>query len=322
MTTLSPFTPLFAALSGHGPSAKLSTLIFHRVLPEPDPLQPGEVAAERFDAVCAWLARWFRVLPLDEALVRLREGRLPRRSLCITFDDGYADNHDLAMPILRRHGLTATFFVTTGVIGGGRMWNDTVIEAVRHTAAGRIDGRDLGLDELGSLPLDSPARRRSAIERLLPAIKHLEPADRADRVERLRRLCGADLRQDLMMSEAQVRGLRDGGMQIGGHTVTHPILSRLADAEARREISLGKQTLERWLGSEVPVFAYPNGRPGDDFEPRHGQMAREAGFVAALTTAWGVASRSTDAYAIPRFTPWARQRWKFGLQMARNFGLP
>ena len=311
-------TPLFAALSGQGPGARLSTLIFHRVLPEPDPLLPGEVDAARFDAMCGWLARWFRVLPLTDALSKLRECRLPRRSLCITFDDGYADNHDLAMPILQRHGLSATFFVTTGVIGGGRMWNDTVIESVRHTAAGHIDGYALGLDGLGSLPLGNLAQRRVAIERLLRAVKHLEPADRVDRVERLRRLCGTEPRQDMMMSEVQVRGLRDGGMQIGGHTVTHPILSRLGDDEARREISEGKKTLEGWLGSEVPVFAYPNGRPGDDFEPRHGQMAREAGFVAALTTAWGVATCDTDAYAIPRFTPWATQRWKFGLQLARN----
>lgn len=310
--------PLFAALSGHGAGARLSTLIFHRVLAEPDPLLPGEVDAARFDTLCGWLARWFRVLPLDHALAHLRAGSLPRRSLCITFDDGYADNHDLAMPILRRHGLCATFFVTTGVIGGGRMWNDTVIEALRHARVAHVDSRDLGLESPGVLPIETMEQRRSAIEQLLPALKHLPPADRADRVERLQRLCGAELRTDLMMSEAQVRGLRDGGMQVGGHTVTHPILARLDDATARREIAEGKVTLERWLGEEVPVFAYPNGRPGDDFEPRHGDMARDAGFRAALTTTWGVATPRTNAYAIPRFTPWAAQRWKFGLQLARN----
>jgi peptidoglycan/xylan/chitin deacetylase (PgdA/CDA1 family) len=311
-------TPLFAALSGQGQGARLSTLIFHRVLPEPDPLMPGEVDAARFDAICGWLARWFRVLPLDEALARLREGRLPRRSLCITFDDGYADNHDLAMPILRRHGLQATFFVTTGVIGGGRMWNDTVIEAVRAAGVAAIDGRDLGLEQTGRIPLEGSAQRRDAIALLLPAIKHLEPGDRADSVERLRRLCAATLPSNLMMSVEQVRGLRDAGMQIGGHTVTHPILARLDDATAQREIGEGKRTLEAWLGEEVPLFAYPNGRPGDDFEPKHARMAQAAGFKAAVTTAWGVARRGTDAYSIPRYTPWARQRWKFSLQLARN----
>jgi peptidoglycan/xylan/chitin deacetylase (PgdA/CDA1 family) len=121
-----------------------------------------------------------------------------------------------------------------------------------------------------------------------------------------------------MMSVEQVRGLRDAGMQIGGHTVTHPILARLDDATAQREIGEGKRTLEAWLGEEVPLFAYPNGRPGDDFEPKHARMAQAAGFKAAVTTAWGVARRGTDAYSIPRYTPWARQRWKFSLQLARN----
>lgn len=311
-------TPLFAALSGQGSGARLSTLILHRVLPQPDPLLHGEWDAAGFDAMCSWIARWFRVLPLDEALCRLREGRLPRRSLCISFDDGYADNHDVAMPILQRHGLTATFFVTAGVIDGGRMWNDTVIEAVRHARHDRLDTQALGLEPLAPLPLATAEQRRQAVERLLSAIKHLSPADRADRVERLRAWSGVEPRSDLMMSAAQVRALRAGGMQVGGHTMTHPILTRLEDDDARREISQGKATLESWLDHEVSLFAYPNGRPGDDFAPRHAAMAREAGFKAALTTAWGVARPDTDPFGVPRFTPWARQKWKFGLQLARN----
>jgi peptidoglycan/xylan/chitin deacetylase (PgdA/CDA1 family) len=310
---------LFSALSGQGPDARLTILIFHRVLAEPDALLEGEVDAKRFNLICSWLARWFRVLPLDEAMTRLRAGTLPSRSLCITFDDGYADNHDVALPILRSHGLPATFFVTTGVIDGGLMWNDTVIESVRRAEVDQIDGRDLGLGSLGVLSLIGATHRRLAIERLLLAIKHLEPDERSDRVERLRRLVGLrELRSDLMMTVEQVCGLRNAGMQIGGHTVTHPILARLDDATARHEIAEGKRVLEAWLGEEVSMFAYPNGRPGDDFEPKHAVMAREAGFKAALTTAWGVATRETDAYVVPRFTPWAPQRWKFGLQLARN----
>lgn len=311
-------TPLYSLLSRQGQQSRLSILIFHRVLERPDLLLPGEADAARFNAVCGWLARWFRVQPLSHALAQLRQGRLPRRSLCITFDDGYADNHDVALPILQQHGLVASFFVTTGVVGGGRMWNDTVIEALRQASVLQLDGRDLGLDGLQALPLATAAQRREAVEQLLPALKHLPALERADKVERLRLLCGNALRDDLMMAVPQVQALRAAGMEIGGHTVTHPILTRLSDDEARREIVQGKLTLESWLGEEVPVFAYPNGRPGDDFAPRHATMAREAGFKAALTTAWGVARPQTDPFGIPRFTPWARQKWKFGLQLARN----
>ena len=76
-------------------------MIFHRVLPEPDPLFPGEPDADRFDAQLALLEHWFNILPLPDAIRGLREERLPPRPLTITFDDGYADNCTVALPILR-----------------------------------------------------------------------------------------------------------------------------------------------------------------------------------------------------------------------------
>ena len=129
----------FSLLSPGGGRGRLSTLIFHRVLPEPDPIFPDEMHAAQFDAVCGWVARWFNVLPLEEAVQRLAARSLPPRTLCITFDDGYADNHDVAMPILRRHGLCATLFVATGYLNGGTMWNDTIAESVRHAKGPSID---------------------------------------------------------------------------------------------------------------------------------------------------------------------------------------
>src|SRR5205085_1443710 len=124
----------------------------HRVLADPDPLFPEEVGAPDFDAQMSILKRWFNVLPLKEALARLREGRLPMRAACITFDDGYADNATVAAPILRRHGLPATFFIATDFIDGGEMWNDTVIDTVRRAPGDSLDARALGLPLLDLRP--------------------------------------------------------------------------------------------------------------------------------------------------------------------------
>ena len=123
---------------------------------------------------------------------------------------------------------------------------------------------------------------------------------------------------DLMLTRRQVRELRDAGMTIGAHTVSHPILAREPDDRARGEIQDGKRELEALLGEAVTVFAYPNGRPGDDYAARHVAMARDAGFEAAVTTAWGAASHTTDPFEIPRFTPWDRSAWRFGLRLAQN----
>ena len=99
-----------------------------------------------------WIRSWFNVLPLALAVERLRQGDLPARALAITFDDGYADNAEVAAPILERLGLPATFFVTTGFLQGGCMWNDRVIEALRNCAADELDLSELGLGTLDLQP--------------------------------------------------------------------------------------------------------------------------------------------------------------------------
>ena len=150
---------LLNRLSPAGPRGRLSILILHRVLPAIDPLFPDEVHADRFDRLCAWVADGFNVLPLDQAVARLRSGNLPARALAISFDDGYADNHDIAMPILQRHGLPATVFIATGFMAGGRMWNDTIIESLRRSPLPVIDLQGTLAAPLGCLPLATLAQR-------------------------------------------------------------------------------------------------------------------------------------------------------------------
>jgi len=312
---------LLHALSPPAARARLSILIFHRVLPAPDPLFPGEVDAAQFDAVCAWLRTWFNVLPLDQACRRLQDGTLPARAAAITFDDGYADNHDIAMPILRRHGLTATFFVATGFLDGGRMWNDTMFESVRRTQVGVVDLSDACVPGLGRLPVSTLAERRTAIADLLRAVRYLPGPERVAAVAAVARAAAVELPDDLMMTSEQVRSLHRQGMAIGGHTVNHPILCRLPLDEARHEIATGKLRLEQITQAPVTVFAYPNGRPKEDFSAEHAALAEELGFAAAVTTAWGAAGPRSNRFQLPRFTPWDRSRWAFGLRLARNLGL-
>ena len=318
--------PLFSLLSPGGPRGRLSVLIFHRVLRQPDPLFPDEMDVARFDALLGWVRAWFQVLPLDEAARRLADGTLPPRAAALSFDDGYADNHDEALPLLQRHGLPCSFFIATDFLDGGRMWNDTLIEAVRRSPLARLDlrglqghdgrqPRDLGLHELG----DTEARR-AALRALIPLCKYLPPAPRQALVDAIAARAEAELPGDLMMSSAQVRGLHQAGMQIGGHTGSHPILASLSANEAADEIARGKARLEQIVGERVTLFAYPNGKPGGDYLPeRDPALVRELGFEAAVSTAWGAArSGRSDVFQIPRFTPWDRTPTRFGARLLRN----
>lgn len=304
-----------SALSPGGQRGRLSILIFHRVLSQPDPLFPGEQDTRRFDEVLSWVARWFQVLPLDEAALRLGNGTLPPRAAAITFDDGYADNATNALPILQRHGMTATFFVATSFLDGGRMWNDSVVESVRNCPAKVLDLSDGGL---GKHSLESYEQRRIALEALLSRIKYLEPPKRQEAVAFVQRCARGELPDDLMMTSSQVRQLHHAGMQIGAHTCSHPILASLADKEALDEIATSKSALESLLGEAIALFAYPNGKPGKDYLPKHAEMVRQAGFAAAVSTSYGVSSAITDRYQLPRFSPWDTGRFRYGVRMLSN----
>ena len=302
---------LAARVSGR----RLSVLIFHRVLPDPDPLFPHEMHAARFDRLVAFLKGRWNVVPLGQAYRQLRAGTLPSGSVTITFDDGYSDNASVALPILRARGAAATFFVATGFLDGGRMWNDTVIESIRRARGSALDLHDLGL---GHYTLAGVESRRTAIDTLLGKLKYRAMEERKRLVSLIAERVGAVLPDSLMMTSEQLRRLRDSGMEVGAHTVNHPILSRLPAEEARHEITASKARLEAILGQQVSLFAYPNGKPGQDYLPEHAEFVRQAGFDIAVSTAWGACDRNTDPYQLPRFTPWHEQHTAFALALARN----
>jgi peptidoglycan/xylan/chitin deacetylase (PgdA/CDA1 family) len=306
---------LYGTMSPSGDRAGLSILIFHRVRPQVDAIWSGGPDARRFDRLLGWVGAAFSVLPLDEAIEALQAGRLPARALAITFDDGYADNHGIAWPLLRRHRMNATFFVASDFLDGGRMWNDTVVEAVRRAPGTELDLEPLGL---GRHRVGDAAERRRTISVLLRETKYVPMLERAELVARLEACIGTSLPTDLMMRSEQVRELHAGGMRIGGHTRRHPILARLDDADAREEIAGGKQRLESLLGTRLSLFAYPNGKPGQDYLARHTDMVREAGYTAAVSTSPGMARRGADCFQLPRFTPWDVARWRFSLRLANN----
>jgi peptidoglycan/xylan/chitin deacetylase (PgdA/CDA1 family) len=306
---------LFNQLSPAGSRARLSILIFHRVLAAADPMFPGEPDVGRFAAEMQWVKNWFNVVPLPEAIDRLRNGTLPARAAAITFDDGYSDNFTVALPVLQHAGLPATFFIAVGHLDGGRMWNDAVIDLVRGA-----EGPELNLTrfKLGRYAVNTVSDRRRTVGELLSKLKYLEFAERKSLVAALAEAVNVPPHPDLMMTSEQVRTLAALGMTIGAHTVNHPILARISEREARAEIGEGKERLEAITGDRVTLFAYPNGKPGTDYTQAHVELTRRAGFDAACSTAWGAATSGCDPYQIPRFTPWDHSQWRYALRLAQN----
>jgi peptidoglycan/xylan/chitin deacetylase (PgdA/CDA1 family) len=306
---------LTAWASPAGANARLSVFYFHRTPERPDPMLPGEPDAARFERIVSWIAGQFRILPPAEACERLVAGALPSRAAVITFDDGYRDNFTVALPILRRHGASAAFFVATGFLGGGTMFNDRIIEAVRRCERRALDLNWLGL---GTVTLDDWAKRIAAAERTIGAVKHLSPADREERVERFEHSCGARAIDGPMLRPEQVTALARAGMEVGGHTRSHPVLVALADGAAQEEIVGGRTDLAALTGQAVRLFAYPNGRRTADYDDRHVAMVRDAGYDFAFTTEPGAASVRSNPLELPRFSPWDRTRLRYGARALTN----
>lgn len=293
-------------------SNNLSILIYHRVLDAQDSICPDEFDKPRFIKHLQILSKYFNVLSLTEALEKLGSNTLSKNSAVITFDDGYADNYFNALPILKSFNMPATFFIATGYLNGRSMWNDIIANAIRKTSKSNINLSKLnyGVHKL--------TNKKLAFESIIKQVKY-EPSVRRDEVAKyISNICEVNLPTGLMMNESQVAHMFKQGMEIGGHTVNHPILCELDSKSAKHEINQCKSDLESIINEKISLFAYPNGKPNIDYNFEHTKIVKNAGFTSACSTTWGTSNQNTDLYQIPRFTPWNTEQTKFLVHMYKN----
>jgi len=302
-------------LSARGRAASVAILTYHRVLPQSDPLLPGEPSASEFKSQMDLLADNFNVLSLRDGIGRLRSGSLPARAVCITFDDGYANNLEVAQPILATRSLPATIFVAPGYLGRTLMFNDVIIEAVRAAPA-QLDLTPVGL---GVHELSDNDARLTAIGSIIDALKYEVQSVRAERSAAIAAIAGMRDPPSLMMTEQQVRAAHEAGFEIGAHTVTHPILTKSGLRDAEREITASRTMLQDITGHDVRSFAYPNGRPNRDYGQLHVEMVRNAGFELAVSTAWGTATAGSPLLELPRVSIWDRDSLRFAGRILKAY---
>lgn len=280
----------------------LTILMYHRVLPLEDcrdyPLASLVIPQNSFDAQVEWLASHCEVLPVAEAMDELANGRSAHRPLlAISFDDGYWDNHALAAPILEKHGVRGTFYVTSDFVNSGQpLWFDRaafvwdrlsredraelLASVRRETSATTADGPSptgqTWTDSLKALP---GARRMKFVERAEAAARGTFDAA----------LCRP-------MTPEQVIELARGGHEIGSHSVTHPILPLLNDADLDHELRQSAAQLEAWTGKPVTGLCYPNG----DSDARVEAAVRAAGYRYAGFRDGGMNLRTTNPVSLTR----------------------
>jgi glycosyltransferase involved in cell wall biosynthesis/peptidoglycan/xylan/chitin deacetylase (PgdA/CDA1 family) len=306
---------IFSLLSPAGPGGRLSVLLFHKIPTVADPLTSGEMDLARFEHILDFLSKNATILPLPAATAALQAGKLPQRAMALTFDDGYAEWIDNVSPALRKRNLPGTFFVTTGQLSGSALWHERIVGAVRALPE-RGFSLPYGFGNYTDLSL--PGSRTRLVEELQERLKYAPLADRVGAIEVLEAQARSTIALPRPFDVESVRTLHNQGFDIGAHTVHHPILNECTRAQARAEIGGSKEELEAIIGGRVHSFAYPNGRPNEDYGQEHVDMVKALGYTSAVTTSNGVSSRNSDIFQLPRFTPWGLSDERIAFQLARN----
>jgi peptidoglycan/xylan/chitin deacetylase (PgdA/CDA1 family) len=277
------------------------------------------VPADRFREQLRVMAWFGRFVTLDEGLCHVRS---PGRGtvIAITFDDGYRDNLEHALPVLARHGAPATVFPVVRSADGGRpLWWDELSYVLRGSAmdgatwqacceaAPELRARHDARTDLGA---SRPALAGFLSDRLLPL-----PARRRDELLELLRARLAPAPEPpsrLYLDWGELRAMAHQGWEIGGHTIDHAVLTAEPAALSDEQIRESKRRLERELGSPVPSFAYPNNGFNDSV---CGQV-EYAGYRQAVTVEQGVNYFETDRYRLRRVPIGAERGFQLALKLA------
>ncbi len=215
----------------------------------------------------------------------LGKAKLKRMHAVITFDDGYLDNYELALPVLKAHRCSALFFLVTSYVGSAAIpWWDEIAYLVRNSTKQTL-----------SLKLPYPLRvnlapdREIAIWEVLRHYKHRENLDGAAFIAHLRSEAACSVPQTgrRFLSWEEAGRMQEAGMTIGSHTISHPVLSQCSATDQQIELTQSKLQIERRLGGRVHSIAYPVGTTSA-FTAETETLAARAGYRLAFGFSGGL----------------------------------
>ena len=276
----SGFLDLYGTVRRKITGSQVAILVFHRIAPESENWFSAPLSPQKFEKQILYFKNNYEVLPLEVLVENIKSGRpLRGKAVVITMDDGNKDNYRYAYPILKKHNLPATVFISTGYIGTGKLfWWHQVEYAIRNTFM-----TELQVDGLGRLALSSETLRRQTAEEVIEKLNEFPEAEKNRLIAQIVKLSRVsvpdDLSEERILNWDEILEMEKNGISFGAHTVTHPILTRVSLEQAKIEISQSRKDIEQRLGHKVNTFAYPNGLHNSQII----EIVREGGFTCAVT---------------------------------------
>lgn len=263
---------------------------------------PHRVSADAFAWQLDQIVKYFNVMTLGECLAYLKEhGQWPKRAAVLTIDDGYSDFYDYAFPELQKRGLKATFFVTVNFVEQLIwLWPDRLHYALTETSKCEVSAELHGFER--TFPICGQAEKQSAWHFLTDYCIGLPDDEKWELIHSLEKQL--EVLIPIAPTEAyasvtwdELKTMYEFGVEIGSHTMNHPILSKIPEESLSLEIFESKTHIEQKLQCSVSTFCYPNSAP-DDVTELVVETVRKSGYTGAVL---GGDLRSWDLYKMPRF---------------------
>jgi peptidoglycan/xylan/chitin deacetylase (PgdA/CDA1 family) len=285
-------------------------LLYHRIVDDSSRyLNKGAAVHHHikdFKREMAYFKRNFQIVSMDEVASHMRLGEgFKRPSIAITFDDGYLDNYTLAYPVLKKHGVPATIYLTTGLVGTlDGIWTEEIGVAFLETKKDHFHFSALFGDK--TIPIKTKEEKEQANSEVSEALKVRPDDERRELMQKLFEELEVSEKFErpfgkrMMLNWEEVQEMRRDGITIGSHSHTHPILSQMSGDKAKDEILNSKKVVEKNVDIEVKHFSFPNGRE-EDFSEELRDYCRKIGFESVCSVVYGpYDAAKRDPFALKR----------------------
>lgn len=262
-------------LSRHHPKI----LMYHRIL---DDSNVEGLTADIFRKQMKIIKKNFLPMTLKDLLSAHEQGRVPANAIVITFDDGYADFAEVAFPILEAEAVPVTLFVTTGFVNGDIwLWPDQIRYAISKA---RTEGLTLqGINQ----PLNLQTQPLLAWDMISDYCLTISNSEKLATIDELFYKVGVQ-KPEVVPNEfrpvswEQIRQMIERGLDVGSHSISHPILTKLDENQLAQELKQSREKLQQEIGRPVDVFCYPNGED-TDFDQRVQEWIKHSGYRYAVS---------------------------------------